>query len=360
MTKSKIIVLLCLSAMLLNVLPASAQVKVEAKLDPIAIYIGEQADLAVTVTAKQGDKVEFLQAERGQMIVPGVEVISSTIPDSVSLSDDSWQTTKHYVVTAFDENLYAITPITVNVNGKPHSANTLALKVVTVDVDTLHPNQFFPPKDVQDNPFMWEEWSKPFWASLLMILLLAACCYFYIRLKENKPILARIRIIKRLLPHQKAMKSIENIKSSRSVLMDDQKEYYTQLTDTLRKYIEERFHFNAMEMTSSEIIDRLSQAEDSTMLDELTELFRTADLVKFAKYSALINENDLNLVNAINFIDQTKQEGGVTEERIVDQPTTDEKKSQNNRIVIKAILWLLFLLIVLIVVYVAQSIYQLI
>ena len=69
-----------------------------------------------------------------------------------------------------------------------------------------------------------------------------------------------------------------------------------------------------MEMTSSDIIFHLKESGDQKMIAELTELFQTADLVKFAKYSTLINENDLNLVNAVNFIDQTKTDSLPTEE----------------------------------------------
>ena len=96
---------------------------------------------------------------------------------------------------------------------------------------------------------------------------------------------------------------------------EDQKAYYTLLTDTLRQYIQERFGFNAREMTSTQILYHLQQNGDQKMIDELRELFQTADLVKFAKYSTLLNENDLNLVNAVNFIDQTKQENVPTEEK---------------------------------------------
>ena len=63
-----------------------------------------------------------------------------------------------------------------------------------------------------------------------------------------------------------------------------------------------------MEMTSGEIIERLMATADQQRMDELRQLFMTADLVKFAKYSTLINENDANLVNAIDFINQTKLE----------------------------------------------------
>ena len=83
---------------------------------------------------------------------------------------------------------------------------------------------------------------------------------------------------------------------------------YTQLTDTLRNYIQERYGFNAMEMTSGEIIERLTEENDEEALAELRELFQTADLVKFAKWTTLINENDANLMTALEYINQTKQE----------------------------------------------------
>ncbi len=63
-----------------------------------------------------------------------------------------------------------------------------------------------------------------------------------------------------------------------------------------------------MEMTSAEIIERLLQEQDETALAELRQLFQTADLVKFAKWKTLAGENDANLVSAIDFINQTKQE----------------------------------------------------
>ena len=222
--------------------------------------------------------------------------------------------------------------------GRNYSGNQLALKVLTVDVDTLHPNQFFPPKDVQANPFDWNEWSTYFWLSVLLVMICVAIVYLVYRLKQNKPIITHIRIVKHVPAHQRALKEIDQIKAEQLVQSEDQKAYYTKLTETLRKYIQERFGFNAMEMTSSEIIDALQQRGDKKMIDELHEIFFTADLVKFAKYSTLINENDLNLVNAVNFIDQTKQDDKPTEERIVPKLSDDDKKSRNNRIVIKSII----------------------
>ena len=334
-------------------------VMVEQKLDSVnGIFIGQQAHMTVDVTADKDAKVTFPDWKPMSYLVPGVELLAI---DGDTVDADNGQQTirRRLTITSFDENLYPLPPVEVKVGGNVFKGNQLALKVITVDVDTLHPNQFYPPKDVQNNPFLWSEWRTPFLLSLLFVALLFAALWLYLRLKANKPIITSIRIIKKVLPHQRAMKAIDEIKAEHMTASEDQKEYYTRLTDTLRQYIRERFGFNAMEMTTSEIIFHLQESGDSTMIAELKDLFETADLVKFAKYSTLMGENDMNLVNAINFIDLTKLEGQPTEERIVPQLTDGDKKTRKNRITIKALLWTIAFVETALLVYVLYTVMQL-
>ncbi|MCD8202500.1 MAG: BatD family protein [Prevotella sp.] len=313
----------------------SAQVFVESKIDSIQILIGEQTDLTLSVTAKKGAKVKMPSYKPQQQITQGVEVVETLSADTTKQDNGLVKISKKYTLTSFDENLYYLPPMTVQVDGKKYQTKSLALKVLTVPVDTLHPEKFYPPKDVQDNPFLWSEWKPAFWLSLIFVLLNVLIYYLWTRLKDNKPVIARVRIIKKVLPHQKALKEIERIKEEKMSVSDDQKTYYTLLTDVVRKYIYERFGFNAMEMTSSEIIARLREDGDQKMIDELKELFVTADLVKFAKYSTLINENDANLVSAIEFINTTKQENQPTVERVEPKLTEDDKRNMRSRTVLK-------------------------
>ena len=306
-----------------------AQSSVTANIEPIEMMIGEQATVTLTVQAADDAKVEWPTFQPRQMLVPDVEVLNTQRP-----SDRTMVIT----LTSFDGNLYHLPPFKVKINGKEQQSADLALKVVEVEVDTTQLNKFFPPKDVQDNPFLWSDWSLSFWLSVLLLVLIALCGYLYLRLRDNKPIISHIKIVKRLLPHQKA---------------------YTKLTDTLRKYIEERYGFSAMEMTSSEIIERLTAAGDQQSLDELRQLFTTADLVKFAKYSTMINENDANLVSAIDFINQTKLENQPVEE--VQKPVLSEadQRSQKERRVLKIVIWGIVSVAVLLFCYIVYSVWQL-
>ena len=337
----------------------SAQVSVEAEIDSIQIFVGQQAHVTISATAKENAKVEFPQFKPTQYVTPGVEVLDCKELEKKE-QDNGFVTRRVvYTMTSFDDTLYYLPPMEVKIDGKPYQSKSLALKVLTIEVDTLHAEQFFGPKDVQDNPFQWSDWSLPFWLSVLMLVLLAVGYYLYLRLRDNKPIISHIRIVKRLLPHQKAMKEIEQIKADKMVTSENSKEYYTKLTDTLRKYIEERYGFSAMEMTSSEIIERLTSAQDQKALDELRQLFTTADLVKFAKYSTLINENDANLVNAIEFINQTKLENMPVEETVKPQLSEEDQRSQKTRRMLKTVISVIGVISLAIFGYVVYTLYML-
>lgn len=334
-----------ISLFLVFVSAYSQNVSVEAKIDSVAIMIGQQVGMTITVISPEDKVVQMPELRPQQYITPGVEIVDVAKDDTVETSEGK-KIMRRLQLTSFDENAYMIPAQTIKVGGKAYKTNQLALKVITMDVDTLHLNQFFPPKDVQDNPFSWAEWSPLFWMSALLLLLIVVGVYLYLRYKQNKPIISRIQIIRHIPAHQKALTAIDKIKQSKMQNSENQKEYYTQLTDTLRKYIEERFGFSAMEMTSTEIIARLRNSGDPTMISELRELFNTADLVKFAKHSTLINENDLNLVNAINFIDQTKTQEKETEERIVPKLSANDKKIQESRKLIKILLTVILIIAV--------------
>ena len=156
------------------------------------------------------------------------------------------------------------------------------------------------------------------------------------------------------------MEEIDQIKAEKVWAKEDSKEYYTRLTAILRTYIEKRYGFNAMEMTSTEIIDRLLKEQTSESLDELRMLFQTADLVKFAKYNTLINENDANLVNAIEFINQTKVEADENAVPEPDEVTIEQKRSRRTLISMRLALVLLTLAALVLLGWILWMVYDLV
>lgn len=310
-------------------LSAMAQVTVDVTIDSLELLVGEQTRIRLEVSCDAKTKLVLPPLKKGDLLVPGVELVEVAKTDTQSLNEGKRRLfTQDYIITSFDSAFYYLPPFVVKADGKAYESKNLALRVLTIPVDTVHLDRFCGPKDIVDAPFSWEDWRPILLLSLLLLVWMLLVLYVYIRFRDNKPVIKLIKFVPKLLPHAKAMQEIDQIKAERVWAKEDSKEYYVRLTATLRTYIESRFGFNAMEMTSNEIIERLLKEPSGEMLDELRELFRTADLVKFAKYNTRINENDMNLVNAIEFINQTKVEADPNAKPVPDEEVVEQKRSR--------------------------------
>ncbi len=331
-------------SLLVAAVTAAAQATFEARLDTVYMLIGQQRELTFDATFDRTQRLVLPQLVPGQHLTDVVEVVSLLGTDTTALNDGNrLQVQQRWSITAFDSALVYLPPFEARVDSQTYRSKPLALKVLMIDVDTLHVDQFFPPKDIHDNPFSWTDYRPILLWSLLALVIAVALVYVVARRVQNKPIVRIIRRAPKRPAHQVAMEEIERIKSEKRWADEDSKEYYTQLTDTIRKYINDRYGFQATEMTSTEIIDRLLQENDVEALAELRSLFETADLVKFAKWTTMINENDANLVNAIDFINQNKLE-------VVAKPepeviTVEEKQERHRYIAMRIAIVLLSLLL---------------
>ncbi len=307
-------------------LRAAAQVTVDIAIDSLQLFVGQQTGITLDVCCDTKQRVILPAIQPGAQLVQDVEVVKVLPVDTTYLNGRArMQLTQKYIVTAWDSSFYYLPPMEVSVDGKKYQSKSLAMKVYTVDVDTLHLDDFFGPKDEMDAPFAWEDWRWVVWGSLLVALLLVVAVVTGVSLRTGQPLIRIVRRKPKLPPHKVALAEIERIKREKAWESDDSKEYYTRLTDTLRNYIRDRYHFNAMEMTSAEIVERLTEENDQQALDELTELFRTADLVKFAKYSTLMGERDANLLTALEYVNQTKLEIDERQEQEIEVTTPEEK-----------------------------------
>lgn len=324
----------CTALMLLYMgMAASAQVTVDAKIDSLQLLIGEQAKIRLQVSMDANQ--HLLLPQLRDTLVTGVELLDVAKPDTQLLNDKKrWLISQEYTVTSFDSALYYLPPMEVKVNGKSYYSKSLALKVYSIPVDTLHPDKFFGPKSIREVPITWQDLAPLVYALAAMLVLGALSIFLMIRLKNNKPIIRIIKVEPKLPPHQVAMSRIEEIKADKQAQRQDPKLYYTELTEVIRMYIKERFGFNAMEMTSTQIIEHLLVQDDHQSLSDLKLLFETADLVKFAKHAPMMNENDMNLVNAIDFINQTKQEETESTEKAPTEIRVEEKRSKQGRIIL--------------------------
>ncbi len=107
-------------------------------------------------------------------------------------------------------------------------------------------------------------------------------------------------------PHIVALRTLEQIRSEELWQNNQEKLYYTNIIDTLRIYIEKRYGIQTMEMTSKEILDSLSKEKiEPKEYQNLGDLLKLSDLVKFAKYKATQDENENAIPVAVRFVNAT-------------------------------------------------------
>lgn len=304
----KSILLLALSGAFLSGGKAYAQqTLVDVKVDSAAILIGEQTVLHLTVTTDR-DKAVQLVIPRDTLMA-GVEVLDIPKADTTLIDNDRMLIRQDLLVTSFDSSLYLLPPFKVIDDIDTVYSNQVALKVSTVPVNADKPEEFYDIKEVWKPPFVLADYYPWIFGILLALFLICVIGYVIQRIRNRKPIIPFKKPEPKLPPHEQAMKELDEIKQQKLWQQGRNKEYYTLITDTLRRYIVDRFGINAMEMTSGEILDIIrKQQEANSVYESLKQIMQLSDFVKFAKMNPLPDENDLSLMNAYLFINQTKVE----------------------------------------------------
>ncbi|MGV8962670.1 MAG: hypothetical protein ACOH2V_04745 [Candidatus Saccharimonadaceae bacterium] len=318
-----------------------------ATVQPSEILIGEQALINLQVIAPKDKEILFPVYEK--YIVEGLEVISMGNADT-TITDNVRTINMKYLVTSFDSTLYFIPSMPVSDGVDTLFSNSFGLKVIipdlkdstiayldrmnagetdSIDFNELRINDI---KAIQKAPFSWLDFLSLLWIPLIILLLLAILgTIIYLIIKKNKkgyfftppPVLSA---------HVRAMKSLDKIKEEKIWHQDRNKEFYTQVTDVLRRYINERFGINSLEMTSTEILNEIrNKIEEDSVYVNLKQILTVADLVKFAKYKPFNDENDLSLMNSYFFVNQTKEDDPLPEKKTGDnQQNTEEILLEEN------------------------------
>ena len=269
------------------------------------LLIGKQATLRFKATVNQGDKYHF--ATPDNPIMQGVEMIGTPKTDTLNIKDGLVNLESRIMITSFDSGSYALPrfhALRIKADG---STDTLwydggNLEVTTIQIDTTS----YKPFDVKDQmnyPFTVKE-ALPWAGIALVVIAVAYLIYRVIKNKlNNRDMFGRPVVVDP--PHIVALRQLEKIRNEK-LWVSNQKQFYTELTDALREYIENRYGIQAMEQTSAEILEDLSGVNmEPKIYKELAELLNVSDLVKFAKYTAQEQECESSVPAAVRFVNST-------------------------------------------------------
>ena len=317
--------MLLLAVCLLTGITAGAQqTLIDVKVDTADILIGEQTTLHVTVTTAPNRRI--IIPLPGDTLMTGVEVLSVSDADS-TIADGRLVIRRDILVTSFDSSLYLLPPFVAIDGSDTIESDQVALKVSTVPVDVDNPEQFYDIKDVWKPPFVLADYYPWIFGILTALFIICVIGYLIQRYRRHQSEVPVKSAEPELPPYEVAIRELDSIKDQKLWQQGLNKEYYTQVTDTLRRYISRRYGVNAMEKTSEEILAIIERETDErSVYDTLRQVLRLSDYVKFAKLHPLPDENDESMRNAYLFVNQTKRTEVPQPDGVASETVTKEDK----------------------------------
>lgn len=259
------------------------QKQVETSIDTTKNKIGAEFKLTLKTVVSSKSKVVFPKLKT----IGPLEVIQSYPIDTVK-KDGNYELIKKYGLTQFDSGKYTIPSIKILIDKKPYLSDSIKVEVANVKVDTLQ-QKMYDIKTISNADEGIGNWWK-YVLALIIILGIGAFVYWFVKKRQQKKIEEEVY----KTPIEKATSLLNNLEQKELVQKGEVKEYYSELTDIARNYIEEAIHIPAMESTTSELIAAIKTASTKKKMtltpetvENLERVLRQADLVKFAKSKPL-------------------------------------------------------------------------
>jgi len=269
--------------LLFSTMISGQQKTVETSIDTTKNKIGAEFKLTLKTVVSSKSKVVFPKLKN----IGALEVIQSYPIDTVK-KNDTYELIKKYGLTQFDSGRYTIPSIKILIDKKPYLTDSIKVEVANVKVDTLQ-QKMYDIKDITPAEDVTGDWWQYVLAAII-ILGIGGFVYWYTKKHQKKKIEEEVY----KTPIEKATSLLNNLEQKELVQKGEIKEYYSELTDIARNYIEEAIHIPAMESTTSELINAIKTASTKKKMvltpetvENLERVLRQADLVKFAKSKPL-------------------------------------------------------------------------
>lgn len=248
-----------------------------AKLSADTIALGDQTTLSI----------------QRALTYPSTEQLSQNGIVALSQNYDSTQHTLYTTLTSFEPGTHYV---------RLSEDDSLMLTVLDVDVDTTSA-EIRDIAPIEKVPYTFWEIFRWILLGLGILALAFGGWWFWKKWKSgkvsewlsNEPVDTRT-------PEERALDNLESLRQKQLWQSGRVKEYHTELTDTVRTFIEEATGIRATDMTSDETIEEMENGKWTVDNSLLRDIFTTADLVKFAKSEPLPHEHDRSMSEATEFV----------------------------------------------------------
>ena len=317
---------------------------VNATIESDSILIGKELSYIIDINSEKAENIIFPDSTS---FVP-FELISETKVDTIK-KERGFLFSKKYGITSFDEGDFIIPKIKIQIGDKLFSTESKKITVNLVEVDTTKQGLYdIKPSFDKFSSFEILKLSieNNYPVILFVVFLILTSLYFRLQifrffnpLLNIKPSLRPIELLR------KRLVDLEKIDIDSD---SDIKLFYSELTFSLRSFFEKEVYDRALESTTSELILKLNNLSEINFfsitkdsIKRIEDIFKRADLVKFAKFLPEKNviQNDLKIINEEVIILSDLLPDPTEEEKLknLNYQKQAEKKLKNQRLKIISI-----------------------
>lgn len=273
---------LCYILLFISAISFAQKPMVKAEIDTTNIRIGEQFNLKISIDETQNVILPKLE-------LTGLEIIDSTKTDTLENS-----LIRKYILTGFDSGAFYIPEQQIFIKNQAYFTDSLLVNVATIAIDTSQVKKF-PIKSIKSEPYTFDDFKIYLYLLLAAIAIIGFWIYWFVIRKQKQR--KEEETYKVLPPYEEAIYKLNELDEKLLWQNNKVKEYYSELTEIIRGFIERELKVPALENTTDEILEALKNFEDAETiqvsketLKTLQELLHEADLVKFAKSKPLAVE----------------------------------------------------------------------
>jgi hypothetical protein len=295
---------------------------VRALLDTNRALIGDQIKLRLLVEKPVNDWLVVFPSI-ADSLSGDIEILDAR-PIDTTAGENKQLLTQDLLITVFDTGFFEIPalPFRVSSGGFSDTLSTLPVgfEILSVKADSTIKDI----KGIYKVPLSFRELT-PYILGLTVAVLLGWLIVYYV--KNRRVVFPGKTLAVQLEPPDvTALRELEQLKDEKPWTHNKVKYYYSRISEILRNYIEGRFNTLAMEQTTGEILQSLRHsAVDNAELNNLSDLLRLADLVKFARVIPDPEENAVQIGRAVDFVKNTAESG------IAEKESSEAAIVENNR-----------------------------
>lgn len=288
------------------ILPAAGDglIEVTASIDKQSAYIGDLLNYSIAINY---DSTIRLTPPAVGLNLGGFDVKDYHVGEEITLENGRRQQVLDFKIYTFTTGEFVIPPLPLEYMLSDSSLKYIAAEPIRIEVKSL-----LGEGDTIQLRGLKAQASIPKDRTTMIIIIISAVVVIvgivlYILWRKRKNAVEEEYVDPRPA-HEIAFTDLALLKEKDLPGKGELKRFYFELTEIYKRYLDKKFEFNAIDMTTEEIGDWLDESGyDQSFRTETDSFMQHADLVKFAKYVPSEDLPPQDLDTAHDLVDNSRQ-----------------------------------------------------